>query len=229
MLYVLLISYANVSAQSHTHYWITVKDTTYKATIVEINKKENTITITQGWLKPNLDFPLSQVTQIVPVYYRPQGVLFIFESGMLNISDDSKANAGYFLTNIILGYQFHNHYVVGIGTRFEIYEDVYLMPIYLDARFFLYKNTQFNPYLYLDSGWALGIFKNNPIYWDKGGAFAASGLGFVGHISEKTALSFSFGFKLQQLCPPGVNSSCGLFSNNGYYLNYGEFKLGFSL
>lgn len=118
--------------------------------------------------------------------------------------------------NLIGGFQMNRTFMLGVGVGLQGYgpSDMTLLPLFADARLH-FPQKKWTPYLAFDIGYALSLdtatrggFLFNPAF---GGRFP---------MTDKTALSFSLGFRLQQ------NQALVDGTFDDYLSNYLSLKVG---
>jgi len=128
----------------------------------------------------------------------------------------------------INGYKLHPMLATGIGIGYEYY-DWGVMPLFADARFFIYDQG-LSPFILAQAGYSFSL--NNTLQQDwhytmvetYGGPMLSIGGGFRVGISKNSAFSFSVAYRYQKLLYEGSNQWDLEFVNR-VFTNYNRIAL----
>jgi len=122
----------------------------------------------------------------------------IKQSGFTNITETNEAIGlgdydGDFSYGIqtINGYLFSPYFSMGLGIVIDKYKASTFLPLFIDLRVNFVKNVV-SPFFAGDIGYAMGFEGNN------GGLLINPNFGIKFFVSQKTALNFSLGYRLQE-------------------------------
>ena len=99
---------------------------------------------------------------------------------------------------VAAGYQFHPLLGVGIGSGYQVFSNVKIIPVYASFRGDFFEN-RITPFYYADLGYGIGMKRNDTFFADektKGGLLMGTGLGLRLNF-KRTYLSTSLGFRYQ--------------------------------
>jgi len=130
------------------------------------------------------------------------GVCFIFSEGHSALA-----------VNTINGYRPNPNFFIGVGFGLELYNDSYLLPIYIDSRVNFIKG-KFSPFIYFDTGYAFGKTESLDTMIQLGPLFN-TGLGFKINVQGEVSICISVGYKYQM-----VKFHKDLYLLDGTYTEY---------
>ncbi|MDA0195432.1 MAG: hypothetical protein O2887_05425 [Bacteroidetes bacterium] len=101
---------------------------------------------------------------------------------------------------VINGFQFNRFLGVGLGTGYQVHNQLNIIPVYASFRGDV-LDSRVTPFYYLDAGYGFGVKKGDNVYFNnevdvKGGFLVSPGAG-VRIKLKKTYLTTSVGYKLQ--------------------------------
>ena len=96
--------------------------------------------------------------------------------------------------NLIAGFQMNRLFTVGLGVGLHGYgpSDMLLLPVFVDGRMH-FPQKKWTPYIALDLGYALSLHPT-----ERGGLLINPAVGGRFPLTDKTALGFSLGIRVQQ-------------------------------
>ena len=127
-------------------------------------------------------------------YVASPGFINISEiNGAIGIEDSISGNAKYYfgLTNVF-GYQINRNFSGGIGTGCLLYENTFLIPVYLEYKYSAYLKG-ITPFLYADGG---GLIDPTDLYGESK-IFINPGAGLSRNLSPKLEAAVSVGYVVQ--------------------------------
>lgn len=136
------------------------------------------------------------------IYSNKRGFWKELQVGMsVGQSNGFRGNESHPVINVVSGYQFNQYLGVGLGSGYQHFSRINIVPIYASLRGDLLSN-QIAPFYYFNLGYAIGIDKKDGIFFDddlkmKGGFLLGSGLGLRFKL-KKSYLTTSVGYKLQK-------------------------------
>ncbi len=134
------------------------------------------------------------------IIYKNSGYINVSEVGLLMQSNGLSGPNLALTIQSVNGYQFNQHLSAGIGLGIDLYfDDATLMPLFLDIRGSLLKNTKVTPFYYGAVGYSFGLLNENSFY-DKfeGGLMINSGVGIKIYTRNDDAFIINLGYKLQE-------------------------------
>ncbi len=116
-------------------------------------------------------------------------------------SNSFTSQEAYPLIYAVSGYQFNQFLGIGLGTGYQSFSNINIVPIYVSLRGDL-LNTRIAPFYYANLGYGIGVKKGDDFFFGdeekaKGGLLLGSGFG-VKFKFRRTFLTTSIGYKLQK-------------------------------
>ena len=130
-----------------------------------------------------------------PITYKYSGFVNVTEFGFLG------GDGIGFHVRTINSYQDNPHLSAGLGIGIDIYQfnDEVFVPVFLDVRGDLRKNTRVTPYYFFDVGYAFTwlIDKSDNVEYE-GGIMFNPGIGLKIHSADNSATVFNIGYNFQK-------------------------------
>jgi hypothetical protein len=137
-------------------------------------------------------------------------------------------NGPSFGIQTVNGYQFNPYLSVGVGIGLQGYNELFLIPVFLEVRAVVMK-TRLSPFVLGEIGSSFTgqqVFGTNTEYDDEGGLMGSMAGGVKYFASDRIALNFSIGFRYQELTVENDNSDYYFPSYSKRSMNQFNIRMG---
>lgn len=118
--------------------------------------------------------------------------LIEFQTGAGPVDLKEQTSGNFASITTLAGYQLDKNFLIALGTGFSVHRGLSIVPLFLDFRYAIASGF-IEPYLFAEGGLML-----NPADINKTKIFINPGIGAQHFLSQRFALLFSSGFRLQK-------------------------------